>query len=161
MNVYYKTVALTIACFVAAFMTWWEFFEFSLNEIKSSRMILNSQGIGMFLNSGKLLFAISVGLIPLLHSGVTKFANVRSTQQKLITLGAIVSCGIATWQARLLRVKLGSYRTNSIIESTGDDIHFEYQITQLQPELYLASGLLIGAIASVLIFTTLNRKTGE
>ncbi|MEQ9204859.1 MAG: hypothetical protein RLO09_19855 [Cyclobacteriaceae bacterium] len=160
MNAYYKTVGLTLVCFVAAFMLWWEFLELSINQIKSSRMIMNTRGISS-LNSWKMFFAVTIGSIPLLHLGIVKLANIRSTKQKVISLAILLTSGIALWQGRLLTIILRSRRTNSILESTSQDIHFEYPINELQPQLFIAIGLFIGTIANVLIFRTVNRRTGK
>jgi hypothetical protein len=156
MNAYYKIVGLTIACFIAGYFFWWEFFELSMNEIKSSRMTLNSP-ITSSLNSGEMIFAIAIGLIPLLHLGTVKLANISSTKQKVISLAILLISGLAVWQGRLLVVIIRNWRTNSILETTSPNVHFEYQLPELRPELFLLVGLLIGSIAITIILRTINR----
>ncbi|WP_375579364.1 hypothetical protein ABWH96_20555 [Marivirga tractuosa] len=151
MNEYYRVAGFTLFCFLLSAFLWPEFMIFSMNQVKDPMIILNTRGTDP-LSSGNICFTFAIGLIPLLHFGVNKFANISSFKQKLISLFIILACGLFTWQGRILAVVVKNQRSNSLIEHMKEDVHIEYPINELQPQLYLVFGLAIGVLVSAVIF---------
>lgn len=155
MNEYYKIIGLTILCFLAGIMLWSEFFMLSVNEIKDTKLIVNMNGIRT-LTAGRYLFAVTVGLIPLLHFGVSKFSNIKSASQKLISFFIILVCGLAVWQTRIMTEIIKAQKDISITEAIDPQFYSEYPLNKLKPHIYLTLGVAMGVIVSAGIFKIIN-----
>ena len=139
------------------------FFNFSHSQIANDTIIIASRTVrGQFYSH--ILFALSIGIIPLLYLSIKKITKINFLNKGLISCGIIVACGILLWIFRIFQLK---NRFQNISEFyNGSEIKTELNfstmnLNSLNFRLYLFIGFIIGTIMSILIFKNKNKTTTE
>ena len=153
MNTYYKYIGLTLGMMVAGFLLWSTFFNSSIQQLDAGSTILNTDP--QQIRSGRTILMLALGITPLLYLLSMKIAKSTAIKNSIITIGIILFSGILMWQ---LRIMVTNSKLNRLTDITGlSDIRAEFQIADLQPELYLLIGFVLGAICSGISQRYLNK----
>ncbi len=150
-----KYIGLILGLFVIGFLIRDYFYEFSFLQLNvGNTLIVNQIFVGQF--NSHILFALSIGLIPLLYLILKTTTNFNFKYQGFISSGIIIVCGIILWQFRIFQLnnqfqKLSEFQIENGIQTT---MNFE----NLNFEHYLSLGFLIGAVLSILIFKNRTKK---
>lgn len=143
---YFLSITVLI---ILGFLTWKYFLSFSLSLIDRKNIVISSRKLGGQFNSN-LIFALSFGTIPLLYSIIKKTTKISSIKQSLISLGIILTSGIVLWGIRIWHINYQSTLLSKFMIENEIKIHMEFG--DLNFELYLFMGFLIGMILSILIY---------
>ena len=148
-------LGLVLSLTVVGFLTWNFFLHMSFSQI-------NKQNLDMFVNIGmvrsfksNLIFAIVIGILPMIYVAINKLTRLKLLHQKLITIGIILSSGIIFWQLRIFQIskkmqQLSNLNLGEGIEHGGNFYYFNF-------EIYLFIGFLTGRLISILIFKRKNK----
>ena len=153
-----KYLGLIILSFVIGFLIRSYFFEFSFSQIATDNVEFVSRTLGGQFYS-HILFALSIGIIPLLYLITKKVAKLNFMKQGLISCGIIIISGIIFWQLRLFQLKT-KYQELSEYD-IGNGIEVAINSADLNFENYLFIGFLIGTVASILIYKYKNKKVTD
>lgn len=149
---------LIIGLAVMGYFTWFIFVEMSLYQLKIPSMIKVVNRNPDKIVTPNLIYAIAIGIIPLLFIIVKRFATLKSINQRVITVMAIVIGGFLCWQIRLFQLKevLRSSPEFRIRERGTTIDHFNFEIFYL--ERYLFLGFIIGGGISLYFFNKRNKQ---
>ena len=144
-----------ILIFVGSWLSQY-FFELSISELNLNNVDLVQTSIdGQFNQS--LMFGLIIGLIPILYLIVDKIVKIKSKKQSLIILIIIILTGIFSWQLRIIELNISFAKLSQF--ELGAGISNSYKVENLNFELYLAIGMLIGTSISSFAFRLINKKT--
>ena len=150
----FKYIGLVIVLFVFGFFMSRYFIELSVFQINNNNIeLVHTKMAGQF--NRRLLFGLSIGLIPILFFFVNKLIKLRSFKQKLTAYLIIIVTGIIFWQYRILDL------TNIIDQFPNFGIKTSVDIDNLKLEIFFLTGLITGAILSVVIFRIIKSNNEE
>ena len=139
------------------------FFNYSFSQITNESVKIFSSGLsGQFYSH--ILFALSIGITPLLYFFIKKITKIDLINKGLISYGIIIGCGILFWQYRIFQLK---HRFQTISEFyKGNEIQTELRFDSLRLdslnfENYLFVGFLAGTILSTILFKSLKKTVTE
>jgi len=143
---------------VIGFLIRGSFFDISLSLLNKKDVKIVSYTVsGQF--RSHLIFALSIGIVPLLYIISDKISGLTSRNQTIATLGIIFGCGILGWQLRIVQL---NYKLRRLSEyDFGDNIKSSMDFQNLNFGKYLFIGFLIGALVSTLIFKIKNQQQNE
>lgn len=143
---------------VIGFLIRANFLDISLSQLTKRDVKIVSYTIsGQF--RSHLIFALSIGIIPLLHLVSKKISRLKSRSQEIATLGIICGCGILNCQLRIVQL---NYQLKLLSEyDFGDSIKNSMNFQNLNFGMYLFIGFLVGALVSALIFKIKNQQQNE
>jgi len=128
------------------------FFDFSISFLDTSNTAITYVSpISQFQQSK--LFAISIGMLPLLLLFVQKKATLNKVEDSLKALAIILSCGFVAWVLRIVQLNIQLQSLNDLHLS--NELKYSYDAANLFFEVYLLVGFFIGAI---LCFYVFNKK---
>lgn len=147
-------IGLVIIFFGFGFLVWEVFTGASFYQLHIENILFVFQRMTnrLLLN---LIFAFSIGIIPILYLLVYKFAKLNSIKQRMITLGIIILSGLIFWQYRIFQLK---YQFDFKSVFTTDNYATAYSTEGLKFEIYLLIGLVIGSVISLITYRSINRK---
>lgn len=150
-----KYLGLILILFIIGFLIRKHFVEISFSQLKNDNVQIVNRTINRHFYSD-IIFALSIGIIPLLYLIIKKITKLSFIMQGLISCGMIVLSGILLWQYRIFQLnlkfrKLSEYKLGNGIQSQmySDNLNFE---------LYLFIGFLFGTVLSILIFKNISKK---
>ena len=151
-----KYIALILISTVVGFLIWNTFFELSLTQLSKENINIVSRKMGdqFFLRS---LFAISFGIIPLLYLILRKITKLKFMTQGIISLVIIFLSGILFWQFRIFQLNNRFEKLNTIKIDDGNQM--EINISELNFEIFLLVGFIIGIAINILIFRNKLKRT--
>lgn len=103
----------------------------------------------------KLIFPISIGLIPILYLVINKFVKLKKSNG-VKAIGIIVFCGLLFWKLRIIQLNNEFKRIS--MYSFDDPIIEWYSYGNLKFQAYLLFGFILGTLISILIFKSLRQK---
>jgi hypothetical protein len=151
-----KYLGLFLILSIIGFLIRDYFFDFSLSQITNENTQFISRNIREQFYS-HILFAISIGIIPLLYLIIKKMTKLNFMNQGSVSCGVIVVCGILLWQFRIVQLNSRLQKLSEF--DIGNGIQRELNFDSLNFGRYLFIGFLIGTVLSILIFKNRN-KTG-
>ncbi|ADY29292.1 hypothetical protein [Cellulophaga lytica] len=153
-----KYLGLILILSVIGFLIRDYFLDFSLSQIANKNSQITSRTMsGQFYSH--ILFALSIGIIPLLYLIIKKMTKLNFMNQGLVSCGIIFVCGILLWQFRIFQL---NNRLQKLSEfNIGNGIQTELNFDNLNFGRYLFIGFLIGTILSILIFKNKNKTLTE
>ena len=153
-----KYLGLFLLLTIIGFLVRDYFFDFSYSQLSKENVRMVNRNIsGHFYTH--LLFAISIGIIPLLYLTIKKITKLNFMSDGLVSCGVIVVCGILLWQFRMLQLNSKYANLPELVTKKG--IKFEMNTAELYFERYLFLGFIIGTIISILIFKNKNKAETE
>ncbi len=160
-----KYVGLILIFTVTGFLIWDIFFELSLSQIANGNIEIISQKIGGKFNLNAK-FALIMGIIPLLYLIIRKITKLKFNYQSLISITLIILSGTLTWQFRIFQLN-NQFDTSTKL-NPANQLKTQINLRELNFELYIFIGFIIGTFASILIFKNnrikklkLNKKETE
>ncbi|GAA4279173.1 hypothetical protein [Aquimarina mytili] len=151
-------IGFIIVLTVIGFLIRGSFLDISFSQLnKRDIEIISYTMNGQF--KSHLIFALSIGIVPLLYLISDKFSKLKSLNQTLATLGIIFGCGILSWQLRMFQLNNQLQRLSEF--DLGNGIKNSMDFQNLSFGRYLFVGFLIGTLISVLLFRMKNRSTME
>ncbi len=136
------------------FLTWKYFLHISLNQLENNVSVASKELSGQFINH--LIFALSLGILPVLLLAVKKVVKNKFKNQNLLSLGIIVGCGILMWQFRIFYLNLCTSSLSEIMMDNNIKIRLDFK--NLNFETYLLYGFILGTVLSVLIFKRKGKR---
>lgn len=153
-----KYLGLILILFIIGFLIRDYFFDFSLSQITNENTRIVSRNIsGQFYSH--ILFAISIGIIPLLYLTIKKLTKLNFMNQGLVSYGIMIVCGILLWQFRIFQLNSRLQKLSEF--DIGNGIQTELNFDNLNFGRYLFIGFLIGTILSILIFNNKNKTVTQ
>ena len=153
-----KYLVLILILSIIGFLIRDYFFDFSFSQITNENTRIVSRNIsGQFYSH--ILFAMSIGIIPLLYLTIKKLTKLNFMNQGLVSCGIIIVCGILLWQFRIFQLNSRLQKLSEF--DIGNGIQTELNFDNLNFGRYLFIGFLIGTILSILIFKNKNRIVTE
>ena len=153
-----KYLGLILLLSVFGFLIRDYFFDFSLSQIANENtQFVSRTTSGQFYSH--ILFALSIGIIPLLYLILKKITKLNFITQGLISCGIIVISGISLWQFRIFRLNSRLQKLSEF--DIGNGIKTELNFESLNFGRYLFLGFLIGTVLSILIFKNKNKTVTE
>ncbi|WP_152536876.1 MULTISPECIES: hypothetical protein [Flavobacteriaceae] len=153
-----KYLGLILILSIIGFLIRDYFFDFSLSQITNENTRIVSRNIsGQFYSH--ILFAISIGIIPLLYLTIKKLTKLNFMNQGLVSYGIMVVCGILLWQFRIFQLNSRLQKLSEF--DIGNGIQTELNFDNLNFGRYLFIGFLIGTILSILIFKNKNKTVTQ
>ncbi len=156
-----KYLGLIIIFSIIGFIIRDLFFDFSHSQITNETIIIgNRTASGQFYSH--ILFALSIGIIPLFYLIIKKITKINFLNKGLISFGIIVICGVSLWLFRTFQLKnrfqnISDFYNGSEIKT---ELNFStMSLNSLNFGLYLFLGFIIGTILSILIFKNKNKTT--
>lgn len=134
------------------------FLELSLWQIRGSHVYFLSRHVSTHFFS-ILIFALSLGSIPLLYLIIKRLTQLRFIMQGIVACGMIIGSGIVFWQFRVYQLKVTVQQLSADNIGNGNEISMDY--AALDFDSYLFLGFLIGALISVIIFWNLGKKESD
>ena len=125
------------------------FFETSFSQLKNGTIQLVSHTVGGQFYS-QIVFALSIGIIPLLYLIVQKITKLKFMYHGLLSCVLILSCGIALWQFRILQLNNQLQKLSEFKLDNG--VSMDLNIENLYFGRYLCIGFLVGTLISILVF---------
>ncbi|WP_127845490.1 hypothetical protein [Psychroflexus aestuariivivens] len=111
-------------------------------------------------------FALIMGIIPLLYLIIRKITKLKFNYQSLISITLIILSGTLTWQFRIFQLN-NQFDTSTKL-NPANQLKTQINLRELNFELYIFIGFIIGTFASILIFKNnrikklkLNKKETE
>jgi hypothetical protein len=151
-----KYLGLILILSIIGFLIRDYFFDFSLSQITNENTQIVSRTIsGQFYSH--ILFALSIGIIPLLYLTIKKMTKLNFMNQGLISCGIIIVSGILLWQFRIFQLNNEFQKLSEF--DIGNGIQAQMDFNNLNLGLYLLIGFLIGTVLSILIFKNRAEKT--
>ncbi len=128
------------------------FFDYSISFLDTSNTAITYVSlISQFRHSR--LFAISIGMLPLLLLFVQKKATLKKVEDSLKALAIILVCGFVAWALRIVQLSIQLQSLNNLHLS--NELEYSYDAANLFFEVYLLIGFFIGAILCIYVF---NKK---
>ncbi|WP_349664802.1 hypothetical protein IZU89_07690 [Cellulophaga lytica] len=153
-----KYLGLILILSIIGFLIRDYFFDFSLSQITNENTRIVSRNIsGQFYSH--ILFAISIGIIPLLYLTIKKLTKLNFMNQGLVSYGIMIFCGILLWQFRIFQLNSRLQKLSEF--DIGNGIQTELNFDNLNFGRYLFIGFLIGTILSILIFKNKNKTVTQ
>jgi hypothetical protein len=153
-----KYLGLILILSIIGFLIRDYFFDFSLSQITNENTRIVSRNIsGQFYSH--ILFAISIGIIPLLYLTIKKLTKLNFMNQGLVSYGIMIVCGILLWQFRIFQLNSRLQKLSEF--DIGNGIQTELNFDNLNFGRYLFIGFLIGTILSILIFKNKNKTVTQ
>ncbi|WP_272024128.1 hypothetical protein [Olleya namhaensis] len=153
-----KYLGLILILSIIGFLIRDYFFDFSLSQIAYEKtQIVNRTMSGQFYSH--ILFALSIGIIPLLYLIIRKITKLNFITQGLISCAIIVISGISLWQFRIFQLNSRIQKLSEF--DIGNGIKTELNFDSLNFGRYLFIGFLIGTVLSILIFKNRNKTVTE
>ena len=129
------------------------FYELSFFQLHTENVIIVSRNTGGQFYSD-ILFAMSLGIIPLLYLIAKKMAKLNSLPQKIIAWSLIIGFGILVWQSRIWYLNYHFNKLTGFVMKEGMKITVSLQWLKVQ--MYLLGGFVAGMLATILIFKFKN-----
>ncbi len=150
-----KYLGIILILSIVSFLIRENFLEFSLSQIANEKIqIVSGSASRQFYTH--ILFALSIGIIPLLYLIIKKITKLNFINQGLTSCGIIIISGILLWQLRILQLKT---RLSILSEfEIGNGIQTNVNFDNLNFERYLFIGFLTGTILSIVIFHYKNKN---
>ena len=150
----FKYAVLIIISTILGYLTWNAFFELSLTQLSNENINIVSRKIStiLYLQS---IFALSIGVIPLLYLILKKITNLKFITQGIISLTIIILSGISVWQLKILHLNIKIERLSEL--NFDKDIQNVMYADGLNFGIYLLTGFIIGTLLSILIFKKRNK----
>lgn len=151
-----KYLGLSLILLILGFLIQDHFLEFSLAQITNGDAQIVSQNINNPFYA-HILFALSIGVIPLLYLIITKIRKLNFINRGFISCGIIILCGISLWQVRIFQLSRRLKEISKI--GVNNSIQPKLNFDDLNFELYLFVGFLVGTILSILIFENTTKTS--
>ncbi|RZT00143.1 hypothetical protein [Aquimarina brevivitae] len=153
-----KYLLSTLALTVLGFLTSRWFMDISLWLVDHQHVdIVVTKMLRIF--TSDLVFAVILGMLPLLFLVVDTLCGLKSLSQRLITIGFILGFGIITWLFRIVQLNTG-FRQISKYNLGRDTVH-ALDAGSLQFKIFLVFGFLLGAVVSILVFREKNKRSED
>lgn len=155
MKIENKYIGLTI---LAAFLGFW-LSEYFLNLTVSQLNLHGANVINLrndFLSKYDLMFALTIGLLPLMYLITEKIGKLQSAKQTYLALAIIFISGIIIWQFKIIY-------SNNIEDMLVTDFPKFYNIKKsisiesLKLGKHFAIGCFLGTVLSSFIFWKINK----
>ena len=158
MNKTLKYIVAILVLLVFGFFIRDYFLIFSFSQINNANfnkndLIHNLSGQIYF----HLLFAFSIGLIPLFYLAIKKITKIKFISNGLISCILIVSCGVLAWQCRIYQLNRLLKTLSRFNMGRGSKSEMDL-LGNLNFAPYILIGFFIGAILSFLIFRKTNKN---
>ena len=152
---YYILTFFAIVLFFALGMIIYDpFLTFSLERFNEFNIVYQYRDLsGQF--TKQVLFAISLGSIPILFFLVDKFTNKTIRYKGLVIFSFIILSGILAWFWRLEYLR-NSFKKYSIYNS--NNIQNTFYFNELRFNEYLLLGFIIGAIVSLIVLRARSKN---
>lgn len=154
-----KYIGWTLLATVIGFWLSRYFLNLTVSQINlndASVIRLNSD----FWANYDILFALTIGLIPLMYLATLKFGRLQTAPQKYFATAIILIAGIAAWQFRISAIN--QIETVLVTESPAlGAIHKSIAIDSLKLGKYFAIGCTLGMFLSAAIFRKINQARTE
>ncbi|KAA5825067.1 hypothetical protein FPF71_07675 [Algibacter amylolyticus] len=153
-----KYLGLILILSVIGFLIRDYFFDISFSQIENENTQIVSRNMsGQFYSH--IIFALSIGIIPLLYLIIKKITKLNFMKQGLISCGIILVSGILLWQFRIFQLNSRFQKLSEF--DIGNGIQTQMDFDNLNFGRYLFIGFLIGTILSILIFKNRNKTVTE
>ncbi|MBN1251005.1 MAG: hypothetical protein JXR51_04815 [Bacteroidales bacterium] len=132
---------------ILGFLSYQFFMQISVNQLiarKIETVFLKLSG--QF--EQRFMFALIIGIIPVLYLIVKKSTKIKSNFQMLFVYLNIIIFGIIFWQ----------FRIYSVIYIASDCINTTLVISRLNLNFWIFIGLIIGTITSIFILIFINKN---
>jgi len=153
-----KYLGLILIFSVIGFLIRDYFFDLSFSQIANENTQIVSRNISGQFHS-RILFALSIGIIPLFYLIIKKMTKMNFMKQGLISCAIILVSGILLWQFRIFQVNSKFQKLSEF--DIGNGTKSEMNFADLDLGRYLFIGFLIGTILSILIFKNSNKIVTE
>ncbi len=108
-----KYLGLILILFVIEFTIRDVFFDISISQLGYENIEIVSRNMsGQFYTH--ILFALSIGVIPLLYLIIKKVTKLNFINQGIISCGIIINCGILLWQFRIFQLNNQSQKLSEL-----------------------------------------------
>jgi hypothetical protein len=145
----FKYISFSIALIVLGFLVHSYFVDLTLSQLELKNINVMSTSIGGQF-APQVMFALTLGLIPILYAIIEKVTKVKFLNKGLIATVIIIGFGIVMWQYKIVQL---NYQLQELSDfSLGFGIQNGVDIRALGTELYLATGFILGAVISGFIF---------
>ncbi|MTE25871.1 hypothetical protein [Winogradskyella ouciana] len=152
-----KVIVYIILVILFAVMGFWfhkGFYELSFSLLKNENVtLINRTTAGQF--NSDLIFATSIGLIPLFYLVIEKITNIKFIYKGLIAAAIILITGIVFWRLRIYGLNV-QFEELALYDLP-DGLIPEFDIVHLKFEIYLFMGFIVGTLISILIFRDHNK----
>jgi hypothetical protein len=106
-----------------------------------------------------ITFALSIGFLPLLYLIINKVTKFNFTNQGLISCGIIIGCGILLWQFRIFQLNNQVHHLSDF--TIKNEIKMQMDYENLNFEIYMFIGFIVGTLLSILIFKNRTKSIAE
>jgi hypothetical protein len=154
MKIENKYIVLTL---LATFLGFWfskYFIDLTVAQLNlHGAKIINFQN--GFFSKYDVMFALTIGLSPLIYLFTEKFGKLKSQKQSFLALTIIFISGIIIWQFKIS----ASNRMADFIATAFSEYNIQNQISieSLKFGKYFAIGCFLGTVLSSLIFRKINK----
>jgi len=153
-----KYLGLILILFVTGFLIRDYFFDLSISQITNENTQVVSRNIsGQFFSH--FTFALSIGILPLLYLIIKKVTKLNFINQGLITCGIIIGCGVLLWQLRIFQLNNQAQNLSDLNIGNGIKMQMDYE--NLNFEIYMFIGFIVGTVLSILIFKNRTKSVSE
>ncbi|MEQ9426896.1 MAG: hypothetical protein RJQ09_20905 [Cyclobacteriaceae bacterium] len=131
------------------------FFYASLKMVETNGVIITTNPQDDIYNP---IFALTVGLIPILIFTVIKITRTTSIKHAIVLAGLVLTCGFIGW---LIRVQYLINYFNQLAEIhriSNKEIFTDYNSDQLNFEYFIAFGTMVGYILSIIYLGNWKKK---
>ncbi len=144
-----KYIGLILILFIIGFLLRDYFFNLSISQITNDRTQVVSRKLsGQFLSH--ITFALSIGILPILYLIIKKVTKLNFIHQGLISCLVIIGCGILLWQFRIFHFNHQAQYLSDLNIGNGIKLYLDHE--NLNFEVYLFTGFIVGTVLSILIF---------
>lgn len=150
-----KYIGWTLLATVIGFWLSRHFLNLTVSQINlndASVIRLNSD----FWANYDILFALSIGLLPLMYLVTLKIGRLQTAPQKYLATTIILISGIAAWQFRISAINQIETFLATGFPALGA-IHQSIEIDSLKLGNYFAIGCILGMVLSAAIFRKINQ----
>ncbi len=154
-----KKVALSmlssLVLIVIGYATHNTFLNFSIEQLNLQNVSLNSTG---FVRGNPNLYIGALASIPLLYLLIRKLIDLKNGSQSVFIFASILILAFIFWLARLSQ--LDELFEKASRYTIGRSINHTFNMSELYLELYVALGILVGALSSFVLlkFNSITTK---
>ena len=150
-----KYIGMTL---LAAFLGFWVskyFIDLTAAQLNLLDLEIINFKNGLF-SEYDLMFALTIGLLPLMYLITEKLGKLKSTKQSYLALAIIFISGILMWQFEIFTTKrMADYIATAFSKY---NIHNQISIESLKLGKHFAIGCLLGTGLSSFIFRKINKE---
>lgn len=150
-----KYLVLTLLASIIGFWLSKYFFNLTVSQLNlHGANVINLKND--FLAEFDLMFAFTIGLLPLMYLITDKFGKLQSAKQTYIVLAIIFISGIIIWQFKII----SSNKTEDMLAAYLPEVYNvrkSISIDSLKLGKYFAIGCFLGTVLSSFIFRKINK----